>query len=160
MGGGKGYAEKDWGSSMPSAWIWMQCNHFENQNQTSFMLSVARIPWLGNSFTGFLCIFLYQGKIHRFASYTGARLTKIEITEKGIHIKIKDKNHDISVQAQHASHGLLAAPLKGAMNRRIAESVDATIMLDISSLQNKTFFSGTGHTAGLELVGDMNDLPI
>jgi len=160
MDGGKGYAEKDWGSSMPSAWIWMQCNHFENQNQTSFMLSVARIPWLGNSFTGFLCVFLYEGKIYRYASYTGARLNKIEITEKGIHIEINDKQHHISVEAQHASHGLLAAPLKGAMNRRIAESVDATIVLDISNHQKQSFFSGTGHTAGLELVGDINELPI
>ncbi|MPN29068.1 hypothetical protein SDC9_176516 [bioreactor metagenome] len=40
---GKGYIEKDWGSSMPSAWIWMQSNHF-NENNSSFMLSIANIP--------------------------------------------------------------------------------------------------------------------
>jgi hypothetical protein len=123
------------------------------------MLSVARIPWIGNSFTGFLAVFLFQGKIYRYTSYTGARLTKIALTAKEIHIEIKDKNHHISVKAQHESHGLLAAPLKGAMNRRIAESVDATINLNIFHSKNKPFFLGTGDTAGLELVGNMEELP-
>jgi tocopherol cyclase len=38
---GKGYTEKDWGRSMPEAWIWMQTNCF-SKPQTSFMLSVAK----------------------------------------------------------------------------------------------------------------------
>ncbi|MFW5768317.1 MAG: tocopherol cyclase family protein, partial [Bacteroidota bacterium] len=36
---GKGYIEKDWGSSMPSSWIWMQSNHF-HEPDASFMLSI------------------------------------------------------------------------------------------------------------------------
>ena len=43
---GKGYIEKDWGKSMPSSWIWIQTNNFKNSN-SSIMLSVAKIPWLG-----------------------------------------------------------------------------------------------------------------
>ncbi|WP_243392439.1 MULTISPECIES: tocopherol cyclase family protein [unclassified Mesotoga] len=27
--GGKGYIEKDWGRSLPDAWIWMQSNNFD-----------------------------------------------------------------------------------------------------------------------------------
>ena len=27
--GGKGYIEKDWGTSFPEAWIWMQSNNFQ-----------------------------------------------------------------------------------------------------------------------------------
>jgi tocopherol cyclase len=56
---GKGYIEKDWGESMPESWIWMQSNHFSN-TKSSFMLSVANIPWLGKSFTGFFGILLFQ----------------------------------------------------------------------------------------------------
>ncbi len=47
--GGRGYIEKDWGTSFPSAWIWMQCNTFDTPD-TSFMLSYARIPWMGSHF--------------------------------------------------------------------------------------------------------------
>jgi len=27
---GKGYIEKDWGTSFPEAWIWIQSNNFNN----------------------------------------------------------------------------------------------------------------------------------
>ncbi|MEZ4893124.1 MAG: tocopherol cyclase family protein [Saprospiraceae bacterium] len=29
--GGKGYMEKDWGRSFPSAYFWMQTNHFRSR---------------------------------------------------------------------------------------------------------------------------------
>jgi len=46
--GGRGYIEKDWGRAFPSAWVWMQCNHFD-QPGSSLTLSLATIPWLGLS---------------------------------------------------------------------------------------------------------------
>jgi len=156
--GGKGYAEKDWGRSMPSAWIWMQSNHFDKQHEVSFMLSVAKIPWLKSSFTGFLCVFFYKGKIHRYANYTGARLTNITVNNEEASIEINDKKHNILVVAKHAAKGLLAAPQNGVMDRRIAESVDASIRVSIVKNGGQPVFSGTGSTAGLELVGNMNEL--
>ena len=156
---GKGYSEKDWGRSMPEAWIWMQCNHFE-QPRTSFMLSIAKIPWLKSSFTGFLCVLLLNGKIHRFATYTGARLKNLSVDTETVQIEISDKNYHLGISARHAAHGLLAAPLSGAMDRRIAESVDAEIMVRVTESSGKEIFSGTGKTAGLELVGDMEELPV
>ena len=48
MDGGIGYMEKDWGTSFPKFWIWLQTNHFEQEN-VCLMASVARIPWLGSS---------------------------------------------------------------------------------------------------------------
>ena len=41
--GGRGYIEKDWGHSFPSAYIWMQSNHFSEKG-ISFKASVAKIP--------------------------------------------------------------------------------------------------------------------
>jgi len=157
--GGRGYSEKDWGRSMPSAWIWMQSNHFEKTG-TSFMLSVAKIPWLGSSFTGFLCVLLLEGKLHRFATYTGARLTHLELGDEIIAIEVKDKQYHLIMNASHAGRGILAAPLHGAMDRRIAESVDAIIDLTILDKSGNVFFSGKGKNAGLELVGDTGELPV
>jgi hypothetical protein len=158
--GGRGYSEKDWGRSMPSAWIWMQSNHFANRPEVSFMLSVAKIPWLGSSFTGFLCVLLLNGKIHRFATYTGAKLKNIQLENEMVSVEIESREQIIRVNASHAARGLLAAPVDGAMDRRIAESVDATIELAVKDRSGKTLFSGTGNTAGLELVGDMAELPV
>lgn len=40
---GKGYIEKDWGTSFPEVWIWIQSNNFTNP-ETSFTFSLAKIP--------------------------------------------------------------------------------------------------------------------
>ncbi|WP_051258517.1 tocopherol cyclase family protein [Atopococcus tabaci] len=41
--GGKGYLEKDWGTSFPQKYIWLQSNHFENPT-ASFFFSVVDVP--------------------------------------------------------------------------------------------------------------------
>ncbi|MFP4469719.1 MAG: tocopherol cyclase family protein [Bacteroidales bacterium] len=159
MKDGKGYAEKDWGRSMPSAWIWMQSNHFEKEG-VSLMLSIAKIPWLRSSFTGFLCVLLLNGKIHRFATYTGAVIEHIELTGDNLSTSITNNEYRLQITASHASRGMLAAPLNGAMDRRIAESVDAHIELKVTHNAGEIIFAGTGVHAGLELVGDMDELPV
>jgi hypothetical protein len=157
--GGKGYSEKDWGRSMPSAWIWLQCNHFVTPG-ISIIFSVAKIPWIRNAFTGFLCVLLFEGKIHRFATYTGAKISEIKLEGESVFILIHNKKHILEITACRAGHGLLAAPVNGAMDRRIAESVDASITLKISDKSGNLIFAENGINAGLELVGDMKDLPV
>jgi tocopherol cyclase len=61
--GGRGYIEKDWGRSFPAYHLWLQSNHFE-QTDCSIMASIARIPWLGGSFDGFIAGFMYHGKLY------------------------------------------------------------------------------------------------
>ena len=90
--GGRGYIEKDWGKSMPSSWIWIQTNSFKNSN-SSFMLSIAKIPWLGFSFTGFLGFYYINNEIVRFGTYSKAKV-KLEKQEKNnlnLNIILKDK---------------------------------------------------------------------
>ncbi|MBN1685055.1 MAG: hypothetical protein JW852_00290, partial [Spirochaetales bacterium] len=81
---GRGYIEKDWGRSFPSSWVWMQTNSFRNSGD-SFMLSIARIPWLGSHFVGFLGFVAVSGTVRKFATYTGARITGLDITEDSVH---------------------------------------------------------------------------
>jgi hypothetical protein len=121
---------------------------------------VAKIPWIRNAFTGFLCVLLFEGKIHRFATYTGAKISEIKLEGESVFILIHNKKHILEITACRAGHGLLAAPVNGAMDRRIAESVDASITLKISDKSGNLIFAENGINAGLELVGDMKDLPV
>ncbi|MDP4223006.1 MAG: tocopherol cyclase family protein, partial [Bacteroidota bacterium] len=74
--GGKGYIEKDWGTSFPESWIWIQSNNFD-EHDTSFTLSVAKIPWLGSFFIGFI-VFLYLGKrFYMFSTYNRSRISEL-----------------------------------------------------------------------------------
>ncbi|MCD6337058.1 MAG: hypothetical protein J7M01_02350, partial [Candidatus Marinimicrobia bacterium] len=63
---GIGYIEKDWGRSFPQSWIWMQANPFQNSD-ASFMLSIAKVPWLGMKFTGLIGFLNFDNEVHRFA---------------------------------------------------------------------------------------------
>lgn len=154
---GKGYIEKDWGSSMPSAWIWMQSNNFVSHN-ASFMLSVANIPWLGRSFTGFLGFCYFNGTIHRFATYTRASLEIGQTGQDTLHIVIRDRKLVYEISAVRSHAGLLKAPVKGSMDRRIPESIDARLKLTIKDKQGITVFNDSTSIAGLEIVGDQNIL--
>jgi tocopherol cyclase len=154
---GLGYIEKDWGKSMPSSWIWMQTNNFSKKN-TSFMLSVAEIPWLGSSFTGFLGFVLYDGVPIRFGTYTNAKL-HIENSENNkLKITVVNKKKNILIEASRKSFGLLMAPVHGSMDRRIAEGIDAQLKLTISNKEGGIIFQDSSAITGLEMVGNIENL--
>ncbi len=156
---GVGYIEKDWGKSMPSSWIWMQSNSFSSE-KTSFMLSVANIPWLGSSFTGFLGFFLTNNTVHRFGTYTHAKI-KIETSDSdSINIAISDKEYTYQIETYRNNSGLLKAPVKGSMDRRISESVDANLKLTVADKNGNVIFKDSTTIAGLEIVGDVNKVLI
>lgn len=155
--GGKGYIEKDWGASMPSSWIWIQSNNFTSQN-TSFMLSVANIPWVGNSFNGFLGFFLHNHVITRFGTYTNADL-HLDVSKKDtLSITIEDKHYTYNLETHRSQAGELKAPIKGAMDRRISESVDAYLKLTVIDKNNQIILCDSTFIAGLEMVGNIEEL--
>ncbi len=152
---GKGYIEKDWGSSMPKAWIWMQSNHFE-QPDASFMLSVADIPWMGKSFEGFLGFLLIKKEPMVFATYTGARIIRLEKQHQSVSITVKTKQWLLHIhgtkQPGLQAGGALKAPVSGGMNRIIHESMHASLHVKVTDHFGNIHFEDTGTRAGLEIV--------
>ena len=158
--GGRGYIEKDWGKSFPSAWIWFQSNHFE-QPGTSLTASVAIIPWIRRSFPGFIIGLWHDGVLHRFATYTGARIEKLDITDERVDWVVRDKRYRLEMQAVRAEGGLLQAPTIQDMGRRIAETLNARVTVALYELgpgKPRLLVDGTGRYAGLEAVGDLEEL--
>lgn len=80
---GYGYIEKDWGRSFPEAWIWLQSNHFGKED-VSLMFSLAKIPWLGRYFLGFISFIRIKDKTYHFATYTKVKYSNI-MKKKGIY---------------------------------------------------------------------------
>ena len=75
---GRGYTEKDWGRSFPSSYVWMQSNHFSLPG-ISLKASVANIPWIRNSFVGFIAGVWLHDNLIRFTTYNGSALKKLRI---------------------------------------------------------------------------------
>ena len=154
--GGKGYIEKDWGRSFPRAYVWMQTNHFDTADRASLMASVAHIPWLGSYFIGFISGFWLDGRLFRFATYTGAR-KYLEISDQSVSLIFKNPKTELRIRAHQAPGTALRSPISGEMTGKINESLQATIYAEL--LENgRQIFSGTARTAGLEVAGAVDIL--
>lgn len=155
--GGRGYSEKDWGRSFPAAWVWCQSNHFDLPG-TSLTASVAVIPWLRGAFPGFIVGLWHENVLHRFATYTGARVEHLSIGEREITWVLRDRSKRLEMQLVRAEGAELRAPSKMSMDRRTAETLNATVevrLTEVAPFGPRTVFSGRGRNAGLEAAGDL-----
>ncbi len=160
--GGRGYIEKDWGASFPSGYIWLQTNHFE-QRGTSLMVSIAMIPNFGLTFRGFLSVFWHDGRLYRFATYTGAKVKNLHLTDTNVQWQLVGRTHgakyQLEINAQRANGGLLKAPYRVGMLERVVESLTASVEVRLINLtRDKVVFQGKGRYAGLEVAGHLDPL--
>jgi hypothetical protein len=156
--GGRGYTEKDWGRSFPSAWVWVQSNGFE-QAGVSLTASIARIPWLGSSFVGSIVGLLVDGRLYRFATYTGAKLVSLAHTPGAVEFALQDRRYRIEVSATGAVPGTLRSPVLGRMIGRVEESLTGIVDVRLTErASGHEVFAGQGRHSGMELMDPAGDL--
>lgn len=156
--GGRGYIEKDWGHTFPSAYLWMQSNRFETEG-ISFKASVAMIPWMTGSFTGFIAGLWYDNRLIRFTTYNGSKLRKLAFTDSVAELELENKSSILSFRAPLVQATGLASPLDGMMNGRIEESMTSVISVTLTDRKTgETLFSGEGRNASIERSGDTSVL--
>lgn len=158
--GGRGYMEKDWGASFPSAWVWMQTNHFA-QPGTSLTASVAVIPWLFRSFRGMIVGLWHDGQLYRFATYTGAQIEHLEVTGDRVNWSIRDRTHRLEIRAVRAQGAPLRGPSKTDMGVRVPETLQSTVEVRLIKSKGRDgalVYEGKGRYAGLEVAGDLERL--
>jgi tocopherol cyclase len=169
---GRGYIEKDWGTSFPRGWFWMQSNHFFEKNGenmahsnipnsfgtegVSLIASVAHIPFLGSFFIGYIVGFWFKNKLYRFATYTGAKM-KARLDGNHIQLSFKDSRFRLEIEATKAGTGNLVAPLNGEMTGKVSESLQAVLHVRFYEKEN-LIFEGKGRNAGLEAAGNIEEL--
>jgi tocopherol cyclase len=147
--GGRGYIEKDWGQSFPKAYVWMQTNHFGADTPVSLLASVAHIPFLGSHFIGFIGGFWHDGRLLRFATYTGAR-KQVRVADDTVEVVFKTPKHELQLLAHRADGTTLLSPMTGAMTGKISESLQARVDVVLYE-RGQRIFEGTGRHAGLEV---------
>jgi len=152
--GGRGYIEKDWGQSFPSAWVWFQSNHFAGID-ACITASVAIIPWIGNAFRGFIVGFWLNGKLHRFATYSGARIESLQIFDDHVDWVLQNRQNRLFLTACRVQGGLLRGPTRLDMGQRVLETLNATVKVRLETLEGALIFEGVGAHTGLEVIGDL-----
>lgn len=155
---GRGYIEKDWGRAFPSAYVWMQTNHFGNP-AVSMTASIAMIPWLRGDFRGFIVGVRIGDELHRFATYTGARTTSLRIDNDHVQWTMRSRQAmTLELVATRTRGGLLHAPVRTQMHRRVEETLDAEIRLRLVDPRGTVVVDDLGHCGGLEVHGDIERL--
>jgi hypothetical protein len=158
--GGRGYIEKDWGRSFPSAYFWLQTNHFSEPG-ISIKASVAKIPWIRNSFTGFIAGVWLKEKLFRFTTYNGTVLKKSFADEEKLELVMENKNYKLEVLAHRDSATALASPILGLMDGRIEESMTAITEASLYDKKQKIYLlDDTGRNTGLEVAGKIEEIMI
>jgi len=148
---GKGYIEKDWGVSFPEAWIWIQSNNF-NKHETSFCFSLAKIPWLGKFFIGFISFLYFDNKFYLFSTYNKSLLSEIYQDKNEIGMTVINRYNILKIRVVRNSFGDLIAPVSGSMTRRIQESIDSEVHIQLFDKQNNLKYSDSGKRVGLEVI--------
>ncbi|MFW9948975.1 MAG: tocopherol cyclase family protein [Candidatus Thorarchaeota archaeon] len=150
---GKGYLEKDWGTSFPKAYIWAQTNHFSD-DLLSFVFSLALVPILNYQILGFFCVIWHQGIFYKFTTYTGAKIRSFTFNNDYIKIIIEGKKFllFITIYMKESKFSNLAAPNSGVMSSQIVETINSTIKIKlVDKYSKKVILKDYGKHAGLDL---------
>jgi hypothetical protein len=103
----------------------------------------------------------HRGQLYRFATYTGAQIKRLAITDDCVHWVIQDRKNRLEIQATRVQGAPLRGPSKADMGVRVPETLGATIDVRLTELRSKAsapVFEGQGQYAGLEVVGEVERL--
>lgn len=157
---GRGYTEKDWGHSFPSAYIWMQTNHFSKPG-ISIKVSVAKIPFLGRWFVGFIAGIWLGDRLIQFTTYNRSKLRKSVVDADKVELLLENQTYRLEIVARRGMSTSLASPILGLMDGRIEESMNAVIEVSLTDRKSgKTVFCDVGRNAGLEVAGKIEEILI
>jgi hypothetical protein len=152
--GGKGYTEKDWGSSFPQGYYWMQCNNFQEYT-ASLTCSVARIPWLTGAFRGLLAGLYWQNRFYKFTTYSGAKVESFKLGSGTAEISLRDKTHILRIVTRSEDSADLKAPDGQSMGRRAAQSMKSSVELEFRTVGGEVLLRTQSDAGAVETGGDL-----
>jgi len=158
--GGRGYIEKDWGTSFPSGYIWQQSNHFSFPG-TSLTYAIGIVPVMGFSLIGFGVTLLHQSNIYTFALYNQAKIEEITITSSHVHTVLKRGDYRLEISTERRCGGLLVGPQGDSMCLHVEETIDTVMnvrLLKKNRHSKEIIFADNGYHAGLEVNGNLERL--
>ena len=146
--GGIGYLEKDWGTSFPKEYVWIQCNQFQS-GKVSLMCSIADIPFLGTQFQGHIINFVMGDREYRFATYNHSKISFLQVQNKEILILVDHPHRSLQIHATLDQEGELRAPHSGQMKRIIKEGLQGTVTIQLRDKRTGTIVRDEGIRAGI-----------
>jgi tocopherol cyclase len=136
----------------------MHTNHFATDTSASIIASVAIIPWLGSAFRGYLVGFKHSGKLHKFTTYNRSKEQLLKVDDTHVTWNLTGPDGRLEIKAERAAGGLLHAPLRSAMHKRVEETMLATVQVKHFDNAGQVIFDDVGTCAAMEVFGDLDRL--
>ncbi len=157
--GGKVYIEKNWGSSFPMSWFWVQSNNFKDPS-VSITCSLGTIPFPIKDFRGFLIGLKVKDK---FYDFTTANRSKVTLTNSGKDAKLvatkKYLRLTIETKTNKDEFMLCLGPKNGDMVPLVEETLCGSVFVKLEDTKNNTvIYEGIGKSTGVEYGGDMMNI--
>ena len=146
----KVYIEKDWGTSFPKDYIWLQCNEFD-KSDVSFQFAIAKVGWMGLKIEVFVCTLLIEGKIETFATWNLAKVHHIDFEVNTVMLAVGKGKKQIRIKASYEHTSSLISPINGQMKGKVEESITGRMNLEL--FRDKEIFKLVGRNAGIEVCG-------
>jgi hypothetical protein len=134
----------------------MQSNHFSHPG-ISVKASVAKIPWVRNSFVGFIAGVWINGRLVRFTTYNNSALKKLEISRDEVGLVLENRHYRLQIDAFRDDATGLASPILGLMDGRIEESMTSTLEITLTDKKNgREILKDKGRNTGIEVAGNVS----
>jgi hypothetical protein len=97
-------------------------------------------------------------RLLRWATYNGSREVSLEIDDDEVRWELEGPDGRLSLTADRVRGGLLHAPVRTEMHRRVEETLDAIVRVRLTSPSGATVLDTVADCAGLEVHGDLQGL--
>lgn len=148
---GRGYIEKDLGSSFPKYYIWLQSNHF-SKRPSSLFFSWADIPFGPTSFDGFICHLWTGDRDIRFATYNMSKCKIKHNSKTSIEVSLENKHYKLKIFAHKKSFVNLEAPIDGLMGAQIKEGLGGEIIYELLNKKSGEILRDKSNLSGVEIM--------
>lgn len=128
---GIGYSEKDWGTSFPREYVWIQSNHSLEGYGNSLFLACGHIPMKLFDFMGVIGLIKAKDKTYKIGSYFGAKVIERSIVDQSSILIIKQGKYLFSFKLRLGTTCEFLGPNQGVMNTKINESLDSNCTVKI-----------------------------
>lgn len=152
MKDGTCYIEKDYGSSFPDSYLWLESHHASQSDATIF-LSRAHIPFPIFSFTGLISVLRIGKEQYTFATWNGAK-SSFQCKNGAYQVIVTKRDYKLQINWKQKQVYLLNSPKNGEMSDHIKESLldtfDVILKKKEQILFHDTFSCGSSEIFRLE----------
>lgn len=150
------YSEKNWGSSFPQKWFWLNCNSFNDENDLALTAGggIRQVLWWQEEVA--LIGIHYQGKFYEFAPWNSQVSWQIKPWgEWRLQGKLGQfEQYEVVLTGEtNLSGSYVRTPTAKGLVFNCRDTTQGKLSLSLSDCQGKTIIEASSNQAGLEIGG-------